>query len=159
MHKHFCGLRPTHPARTRCSINQPLSNPLHRIPCVPPGCNTVQRRYVVVSSCHNCEPYICCGRSYNRMGRQCHGRRYRRKMYFEFGKPRVVMCELSCMRCCLRPGQHDTQHMQITKEKEKLVKSHKRPSGPFARRPVGIECTVPRYTQMVPKWHLAGEPA
>ena len=51
--------------------------------------------------------------------------------------PRMVTCELSRVWCCLRRRQHNMRHMQITRVKEKLVKSRKRPSAPFAKRSVG----------------------
>ena len=55
--------------------------------------------------------------------------------------PLMVTCELSCVWCWLRRRQHNMQHnmqhMQITRVKEKLVKSRKQSSAPFAKRSVG----------------------
>ena len=45
---------------------------------------------------------------------------------------------LSRVWCCLRRRPHNAQRMQITRAKEKLVKSRKRPQAPFAKRSVGI---------------------
>ena len=46
--------------------------------------------------------------------------------------PGMVTCELSHV-CWLRRNQHNTQHMQITRKREKLVKSRTRPSAPFPK--------------------------
>ena len=55
--------------------------------------------------------------------------------------PLMVTCELSCVWCWLRRRQHNMQHnmqhMQITRVKEKLVKSRKQSSAPVAKRSVG----------------------
>ena len=54
----------------------------------------------------------------------------------------MVTCELSRVQCCLRRCQHSMQHMQITREKGKLVKSRKWPEAPFAKRSVVTECRM-----------------
>ena len=57
----------------------------------------------------------------------------------------MVTCELSRVWCCLRRYQHNMQHMQIKREKGKLVKSRKRPSAPFAsrsNRSVEMQCRM-----------------
>ena len=58
-----------------------------------------------------------------------------------FHCPRMVTCELSRVCCWLRRSQHNTQHMQITRKREKLVKSRTRPWAPFAMS-VGGECKM-----------------
>ena len=48
--------------------------------------------------------------------------------------PPPVWYHVGChVYCWLTPVQHNRQHMQFTKRKEKLVKSRARPSAPFAK--------------------------
>ena len=51
--------------------------------------------------------------------------------------PRMVTCELSRVCCWLARRQHNRQHMQFTRGKEKLVKSRKAAPGAFRKRSVG----------------------
>ena len=46
----------------------------------------------------------------------------------------MVTCKLSHVWCWLSRRQQNMQHVQITRVKEKLVKSRKRPSAPFAKK-------------------------
>ena len=48
--------------------------------------------------------------------------------------PRMVMCELLRVLCCLGRRQHNRQHMQSTRMREKLVKSLKTARGAFRKR-------------------------
>ena len=48
--------------------------------------------------------------------------------------PRMVTCELSHVVCCLRQRQHNMQHMQFTRMREKLVKSLKTALDAFRKR-------------------------
>ena len=48
--------------------------------------------------------------------------------------PPPVWYRVSCHVCCCWTGvQHNAQHMQFTRRKEKLVKSRARPEAPFAK--------------------------
>ena len=47
--------------------------------------------------------------------------------------PRMVMCELSRVVCCLSGRQHNMQHMQFARMNEKLVKSRNGPRA-FGKR-------------------------
>ena len=49
----------------------------------------------------------------------------------------MVTCELLRVRCWLSRRQHNRQHAQVTRVKEKLVKSRKRPSAPLAKEVCG----------------------
>ena len=44
------------------------------------------------------------------------------------------MGAVTCVWCCLRQRQHNRQHMRITRVKERLVKSRKRPEAPFTKK-------------------------
>ena len=55
--------------------------------------------------------------------------------------PRMVTCELSRV-CWLRRRQYNTQHMQFTRRKEKLVKSREPAPGAFRKKSVERQCRV-----------------
>ena len=56
------------------------------------------------------------------------------KQWPAVGPPRMMTCDLSRVLCCLRRRQHNMQHMQWTRMREKLVKSLKMALGAFRRR-------------------------
>ena len=54
--------------------------------------------------------------------------------------PCMVTCELSRVWCWLVRRQHNGQHMQFTRGKEKLVKSRKAALGTFRKKVCEMQC-------------------
>ena len=67
-------------------------------------------------------------------------RAFRKKVGWVHPPPCTVTCELPRVVCWWARRQHNRQHMQFTRRKEKLVKSRKAAPGAFRKKVCEMQC-------------------